>query len=365
MIGDSGVGQKSRLENAEFGGSREEFQAFSAWASDLYSLSYTGEFSNFRASLQSLSMGSRGLLIEWKSAATIECYRSPAHIARGAFDHYQIEMSLAGGYSAQSGRRSATLRVGDIGIFDTTECCHTVKAATDAGHMAHSLVLMVPRDRMAPILRDPDAARGFVIDGDTPFGRLVARHFQSIWRHGPMLTTEESECAMGSLVTLVAGGIDRTIAGEPIARATKQTMLAAINRHIESQLGSSDLTADSLCRQFGLSRATLSRLFESEGGLGHHIQQRRLHRGFVMLCSPAYRHWRIIDIALECNFSSDATFIRAFRQMFGVTPGEVRAGLNLDAKAGRSAGAGPEGGLLSWLRRVHVPASRGPEAPSA
>jgi len=60
-------------------------------------------------------------------------------------------------------------------------------------------------------------------------------------------------------------------------------------------------------------RATLARLFEAEGALTHYVQKRRSHRAFVMLDSAAYRHWRIIDIALECNFSSDATFTRAFR----------------------------------------------------
>jgi len=48
-----------------------------------------------------------------------------------------------------------------------------------------------------------------------------------------------------------------------------------------------------------LSRAALYRLFEPDGGLAHFVQQHRLHRAFAMLTSSAYRHWRIIDIALN------------------------------------------------------------------
>jgi AraC-like DNA-binding protein len=32
----------------------------------------------------------------------------------------------------------------------------------------------------------------------------------------------------------------------------------------------------------------------------------------------------LIDLAVELRFSSDSTFIRAFRRKFGVTPGELR-----------------------------------------
>ncbi len=168
------------------------------------------------------------------------------------------------------------------------------------------------------------------------------------------MAAAEREAAVQSLVTLVAGGVGRAVdADESTARAARQAMLTAIHHHIGTQLGSSDLTADALCRQFGLSRATLFRLFEPEGGLAHHIQQRRLDRAFVMLSSPAYRHWRIIDIALEANFSSDATFTRAFRQRFNLTPGDVRRMSKGDIRLGGGGGALASGhSVLPWIRQL-------------
>jgi AraC-like DNA-binding protein len=93
-----------------------------------------------------------------------------------------------------------------------------------------------------------------------------------------------------------------------------------------------------VCRDFGLSRAALYRLFEPDGGLAGYIRERRLHRAFSMLVSPARRHWNMIDFAFECKFGSDATFIRAFRRHFGMTPGEVRSQAEL-VRAGRVAPA--------------------------
>lgn len=40
--------------------------------------------------------------------------------------------------------------------------------------------------------------------------------------------------------------------------------------------------------------------------------------------SPAEQTGRLIDLALDLQFSSDSTFVRAIRRKFGLTPGEIR-----------------------------------------
>ncbi|WP_245322073.1 helix-turn-helix transcriptional regulator [Bradyrhizobium sp. LTSPM299] len=82
--------------------------------------------------------------------------------------------------------------------------------------------------------------------------------------------------------------------------------------------------ADDLCRRFELSRASLYRLFEADGGLARYIQEQRLDRALRLLVSPSSRGNRLIDLALDLQFSSDSSFVRAFRRHFGITPGEVR-----------------------------------------
>ncbi|HUA78154.1 MAG TPA: helix-turn-helix domain-containing protein [Acetobacteraceae bacterium] len=107
----------------------------------------------------------------------------------------------------------------------------------------------------------------------------------------------------------------------PIRRAAA---LAAIKRFIEANLESESATVPGLCRRFGLSRASLYRLFAREGGIARYIQRRRLNRAFAMLASPAGPRARLIDLAVAFQFSSDNTFIRAFHRHFGLTPGAVR-----------------------------------------
>ena len=97
-----------------------------------------------------------------------------------------------------------------------------------------------------------------------------------------------------------------------------------IKRHIEASLNSPSLTANHLCRRFRISRASLYRLFEADGGLARFIQEQRLNRALKQLVSPLWRGKDLINLAADLQFSSASTFIRAFRRRFGVTPGEIR-----------------------------------------
>jgi len=99
---------------------------------------------------------------------------------------------------------------------------------------------------------------------------------------------------------------------------------AMIKRRIADNLETDALTADELCRHFQISRATLYRLFEADGGLSHYVREQRLNLAFRQLISPSAEDTRLIDLAVGMRFSSDSTFIRAFRRKFGLTPGELR-----------------------------------------
>ena len=66
--------------------------------------------------------------------------------------------------------------------------------------------------------------------------------------------------------------------------------------------------------------------------------------------SPAGEGMRLIDLAFESCFSSDNTFIRAFRHQFGITPGEVRElamarAQNGDGRYGTTLGFDPAAAL--------------------
>ena len=92
--------------------------------------------------------------------------------------------------------------------------------------------------------------------------------------------------------------------------------------HIEDHL-QDDLTADSIAKVAGFSKWHFQMVFSSAVGdtLKEYIRKRRLTAAVIAIGTTERR---ILDIALDAGFESQEAFTRAFKTMFGRTPGECR-----------------------------------------
>ena len=106
-----------------------------------------------------------------------------------------------------------------------------------------------------------------------------------------------------------------------IADLEKERVRKAIHR----QIGSARLTPARLASAAGLSRSALYRLFSDEGGVARYVRDVRLSMAHAALRDPAQRGFSISQVAEAHGFPDPSAFSRAFRQAFGLTPGEVRA----------------------------------------
>jgi AraC-like DNA-binding protein len=252
----------------------------------------------------------------------VEYARTPAHVARGALDHYMVSLCVDGEMRFRSGRRDVTLRRGDICLIDMAQPNHTVLRG-GGGH-TRTMTLTLQRGMLAPRLAHPDSATATVLPADHPHARLIASHFTELVvsaRPG-VESVDRTVEAIADLIAAAAGATADIAA--TVERAERHLYLTMIKRHIAQNLETHLLTAGALCLEFKISRATLYRLFEADGGLAHYIQEQRLNLAFQRLISPASQAIRLIDLAVNMRFSSDSTFIRAFRRKFGLTPGELR-----------------------------------------
>ncbi len=96
--------------------------------------------------------------------------------------------------------------------------------------------------------------------------------------------------------------------------------------YIEDHLNG-DLNVDVISKVAGFSRWHFQTVFSAAVGdsLKEYIRTRRLTKAMSELASDK----RILDIALDAGFESQESFTRAFKLMFGSTPGECRkAGIN-------------------------------------
>jgi AraC-like DNA-binding protein len=308
------------------------------------------EFFNFSTGRHLTS----GLLFETRfSSARFD--RTPRHIARGGFDHYQVVMYLDGNTEFTAGRRVARLRPGDVVLIDVAQPNRTDLAAGPSGAV-HGLALMLPRMLLAPLLGAPDSVSASLFSRDLPAGRLIGERLLSLRREGARLGVDvaAAAAAVDGIAGLVAQAVGPARQADfAVARASRQALLGAIKAYIEKNLLSESLAVPALCRRFGLSRATLYRLFEPEGGFTRYVQERRLHRAFMRLISPTDRPARMIDLAVDHHFSSDNTFIRAFRRHYGLTPGEARelaiGRARADDHVATAGGSTFEADSLAWI----------------
>lgn len=125
---------------------------------------------------------------------------------------------------------------------------------------------------------------------------------------------------------------------------------AAIDRFIEDNLSRLDLAAEVIVPEFGVSRATLYRLFEDEGGVRKYIVDRRLFRALLDISDGGRRRGNIQQAAKRWGFSSAANFNRSVRQVFGGTPGALfRARAEVEPVIGRAFGDPDEFRRDVWM----------------
>ncbi|CAM5670429.1 Helix-turn-helix transcriptional regulator OS=Streptomyces rimosus subsp. rimosus (strain ATCC / DSM 40260 / JCM 4667 / NRRL 2234) OX=1265868 GN=SRIM_038700 PE=4 SV=1 [Streptomyces rimosus subsp. rimosus] len=83
-----------------------------------------------------------------------------------------------------------------------------------------------------------------------------------------------------------------------------------------------------LGRTVGASERTLSRLFHTELGMSFHRWRTtlRVHHALVHLTNG----WSVTGTAVECGWSNPSSFIDAFSEVVGQTPGRYQANLRGD-----------------------------------
>ncbi|WP_080664098.1 helix-turn-helix domain-containing protein [Bradyrhizobium elkanii] len=308
----------SRLDRSALGFSA--MRDLTAELTDLFLLGAAEEFGNVTATAH---LG-QALLVDGRVSSLLYD-RTSGHVRRGSADHYQLQFHLQGQTHAETERRVFTVRPGDVGLIDMTHVGRYWTTAPVNGGFAHSLVLIVPRRLLAPMLSEPDAAGGTILRAGSPQARLVGGLLLSLWRRARFMTLEEGAAEVRAAMPLIAQAFGaRAQVADEARHPRNAKILQQVLSHVEHHIHDGALDVAAICARFNVSRSALYRALEAEGGLVRLIQRRRLLHAFSLLSSPGLRQRRIIDVAVECGFSSDAAFVRAFQRSFGLTPGDVR-----------------------------------------
>ena len=107
-------------------------------------------------------------------------------------------------------------------------------------------------------------------------------------------------------------------------------LMAWIEQHLDGPL-----TLEQVAARAGLSPYHFSRLFTARMGRSvmAHVRGRRLVRGARRLCDEP--GLKLVELALDCGFESQEAFTRAFKRVFGVSPGRFRTGFAVEPIEGQ------------------------------
>ena len=157
---------------------------------------------------------------------------------------------------------------------------------------------------------------------NSPHGRVLLETFWTLPERLPRLIQGDTEQTVAELADLV-----RALMLDPLgltdSRAVRRARRAAMESFIALRLDDPELRPEDLCRAFGVSRASLYRLFAETGGVAGHLRERRLEAAKRELTRTPPSRGAIRNVAERWGFIDSSDFHHAFKRRFDCKPSEA------------------------------------------
>jgi AraC-like DNA-binding protein len=242
--------------------------------------------------------------------------RSTQMARQDGLDHLYVCLGMTHSIAGYAARTPLNAQTSKIYVLDLARELDSEIVAGD------TVILTIARDLLEPRIRSANL-HGAVLQG--PISMLLADHMLALRRQLPHLSPADlpylERATLAMVSAALAPSVETFEAAEP---PINQALLERVRRYIDANLTSPDLTPLAICRDVGISRAQLYRLFARESGVAAFIQQRRLAKIRQILESGQGRAQRLSTLAFRYGFKSESHFSRSFREAFGCSPSEAR-----------------------------------------
>ena len=160
--------------------------------------------------------------------------------------------------------------------------------------------------------------------------RLLCHYLQVLQDEAALASPELRQAAANHIQDLCALAVGATRDAAEIARGrgVRAARLRALTADVARNLDG-DVSVTALALRQQVTPRYIQKLFESEGStLSRYVLGQRLARVHRRLTDPRHAGSTVAAIAYASGFRDISTFNRAFRQQFGMTPSDARAGRN-------------------------------------
>ncbi|MCX7515284.1 helix-turn-helix domain-containing protein [Frateuria hangzhouensis] len=245
-------------------------------------------------------------------------HRRRERIAQDNFDHFVLHHVVAGELIGGDIDAPVRVRPGETLVLDTR------KAMENGARDVRLITVSLARDAVRAAAGSLDGLHGHKIG--EPEGALLAALLRTLATHAANLSPGVQPAVTRSLVDLLSVAIN------PVGSAARTDFYRlefvrreAAQRLIETRLADRDFGVQDITRDIGISRASLYRLFEAQGGVARFIQLRRLQHLRDRLDDRAFDNQSLAALAPLSGFSGESHASRLFKQVFGISPSAYRA----------------------------------------
>jgi AraC-like DNA-binding protein len=115
---------------------------------------------------------------------------------------------------------------------------------------------------------------------------------------------------------------------DSVVEDRKSTHVVALEKLLieERKYLDSDLTLDKIAEEMNLSNSYLSRMINTELGIGfiEYVNTLRVEEAKSCLLNPEFSKYNLVSIGMEAGFNSKSTFYASFKKITGYTPSEFK-----------------------------------------
>lgn len=240
-------------------------------------------------------------------------------------DFIKVQVQLQGSSTFRQADQKTSIQPNSAIIYDPVRPYFLVNATR-----VEQLILQISREDIGD--RNLRALLQPLVLPDVGPGqsRTIAAFIRPTADSAPHLNAEMRASIGQSLAAFAKGLVSdhfRTDMIESMERASLILLRERVVSFVAQNLGNSDLSIENIARRMGCSVRFLHRAFETQDTtLQKLVWKMRLDKSRALLEQGPHPAGSISDIAIRCGFSSSSLFSRLFRQSFGMSPVEVRAG---------------------------------------
>ncbi|BEP96973.1 hypothetical protein GmRootA79_53580 (plasmid) [Acidovorax sp. A79] len=270
---------------------------------------------HYEAGLRTLPGASWGS----SQASAVSSTRTAAFCKDGQ-DDLMLVMPSVGMTIGQPGRDALRVRPGEAALLSQARPMQIVMEQAGA-----SWALRVPHSEMERMLPRLGEAPMLALRPTPMLGLLQ--------RYGKLIESEPLEGAGSQQLVVrqlqdmlaVAMGQSPDYAAWAEENSLAAVRLRAVRADMAAHLATSRLSLQSLAARQGISARQLQRVLASAGtSYEETLRHTRLQAAHAMLKEPRNAGMSIEVVAYACGFSEASALGRAFKQHYGVTPGEAR-----------------------------------------